>query len=152
MTRPLLFLAVLAVLAIIACGDPASPEQDDLTRAEARWAATGLNARGYVLQQQRACFCPDAQTVYTVTVRGGDVVLVSDPTTGLTLTADHNARFRTVPALFEEIRAAMRGPAVLLEVSYDPQRGFPRVVSLDRIPAAADDEVTYATSSVTPAP
>ena len=143
----------LLLAGLLACGGDGigGPEATQLARAERLWNRSGVGARSYTMQQRRVCFCLDGDMFFEITVSGGTISRVVHASTGEPLPASFHARFRTVEALFAEIQAAT-GRGVLTGVEYDPTLGYPARVSLDPIPAAADDEVTYITRNVLPKP
>lgn len=146
--------AALLLAAAPACGDdggPTQPQRLDLAAAEARWAATRPAGDRYTMRQRRLCYCPSIDP-HTVRVEGGRIVSVVNDATGELLDADQRSWFRTVPELFDEVRRAIGQRGVLQSVSYHDTMGYPTRLSLDPVPMAIDDEVTWETSSVAPIP
>ena len=83
---------------------------------------------------------------------GGGVTSVVHASTGVALPPSQHEWFRTVPALFAEMRSASARTDVLKEVAFDPALGYPTAVSLDPVAGMADDEVAYHTRNVTRKP
>jgi hypothetical protein len=141
-----LCLALVAVLAACTKTPPASAGADDPHRAA--WNAAGLTNYSWKVNLQ--CFCPKIR--YTVTVVDGkptDVILDGEPTDigskrleGLPL---------TVNDLFERIDEAHAKDAVEVDVTYDPDLGYPAHLYVDISRNAADEEIDYTVTSFEPA-
>ena len=144
-------ISLLLLLAgALSCGDDgiAGPGSTELARAESRWNRSGIGAGSYTMHQFLSCFCLDAGTVYEITVSDNAIIRVVHAASGAELPASQYGRFRTVTALFDEIRVAIVRGNVLTAALYDPALGYPATVSLDRVPEAVDDEVSYVTRNV----
>lgn len=135
-----------------ACNNPAqppSPELVALNAAEARWQSARSASNSYSMQQQVSCFCPTGGTTFEVFVTNGVVSRARSVQTGADVQSALLTMFRTIDALFAEVRNALRVAGTLRSVVYDESAGFPTTVSLDPIRAAVDDEVIYLTRRVT---
>lgn len=57
----------------------------------------------------------------------------------------------TVPEMFAQIADALESPdSGEVDVTYDPERGFPRSASVDRIRMAIDDEISWTADRLRP--
>lgn len=146
-------MSVTCAFAMAACGDDGltSPGSDELARAVGQWNRGGLDRTTYLMRQQRQCFCIDGAVVYQLTVTQNVITDAVNVATGAHLAAAERSRLRTVSQLFDEVRAGLVSTNVLRSVTYDPTLGYPTRLSLDPVPSAVDDEVTYLTSGVQPA-
>ncbi len=123
-------------------GEPAerSPELD---AARQRWEDAGLDAYQFTLQ--RICFCPmpDYTGPFEVTVRHGtlDTVLLEGA-----VVADE--RGMTVDDLFALIEDAYEREAESVDVTFDPDLGYPTSISIDYSSLMADEEMGYRVSGL----
>lgn len=132
--------------ALAGCGGDLSGigEIGSLSRAQARWQASGLT--DYDFTFQRSCFCEFRGPVL-VTVRQGAVQSATIIATGEALTTAELARVPTVDGLFE-IAAHALADADRQSVRYDPVLGYPRVIDVDWIATAVDDEESLLASDL----
>ena len=100
-----------------------------LAANQALWLQKG--PKDYVLTIERQCFCPSAQ--YEITVGNG--VVGSVTRNGVAVApAEVQSLPKTVPELFAVV--AGLPPDAAVTVSYDPDLGFPTLISVDPIPNA----------------
>lgn len=142
--RGILGLALLAAVAGCDGNFAGVGEIGDLSRARARWQASGLT--DYDFTFQRACFCEFRGPVL-VTVRQGVVQSATIIATGEALTATELERVPTVDGLFE-IAAHAATAADRVSVRYDPVLGYPTLIDVDWIANAVDDEESLLASGV----
>ena len=138
--------ALLGLLAasLAACESPLSPtELCALARAEARWAARGFE--NYVIEERQACFCPAEVTQWArVEVLSGKVDRVTVVESGVEVPAAQRGGFPTVEQVFRTIRTGSTQDWVNDVVAdFDPQLGFPTLVSLIPKPGVLDAGITY---------
>lgn len=137
--RYALLLAISVPMAIGCSEGPTEMMRSDLDRAEARWASTYGNA-SYTMVQQKSCFCivPTGAkiTVVNNVVTAGETLQATRP-----LTVQEQQYFMTVPQIFAYIRETLALKDARVDVTYDPVSGYPRTLSTDPYPAAADDEL-----------
>jgi hypothetical protein len=89
------------------------------------------------MRVQHTCFCPEQYTrPRTVIVRGGKLVQA----------AKEVRDFATVGRLFAIVQHAIDAKVVVLGVSYDAKRGFPRSISVNRSFQIVDEESGYGAS------
>jgi hypothetical protein len=150
MVRP---LTVIGALTLAACDTPIAPSpldgaSKDLAAARRTWATQGLLS--YRFRFQRLCFCaPDAVAPLSVVVTRNRVISVTRAESGTPVTPDSSLPL-TVERLFDEIERAIHEKAASLNVRYDPLRGYPLSIDIDRDERVADEEVYYRASDLTP--
>ncbi len=121
---------------------PAAPRSPDLDAARQRWADAGLDA--YRMTLQRSCFCPeDYRGPFEVTVRDGAVA--SARFDGATVDPE---RVVTVDGLFGLIEDAYERGAERVDVTFDPELGYPTELYIDVSSQMADEEVGYTVSDL----
>ena len=156
-------LAVLVVLAQVAgcatsqptpepvpeLGPPVLPSgeaaarPDALDEAMARWETAGFEA--YQMTLRRSCFCPspDYTGPFDVTVRDGEIEAVR--LEGAEVDAE---RALTVGDLFDLLEEAYERGAVTVNVTFDPEAGYPTELYIDYDERMADEEIGYTVSDV----
>lgn len=118
----------------------------ELERQQAKWARQHITS--YRLTYRRDCFCGAEFTTPTeIEVRGGVIVTARYAERDDPIPDYVQAHLPTVESLFAIIADAIDGEADLLEVTYDPGRGYPRRIAIDSRFNTADDEVTHSVSS-----
>ncbi|WP_420454637.1 DUF6174 domain-containing protein [Rubrivirga sp.] len=129
-----------------ALGGAPAERSPDLDAARARWADAGLDA--YAMTLQRICFCPspDYTGPFAVVVRDGAVESVR-----LDGAAVDDERGATVADLFDLIDEAYEKGAAAVDVTYDPEMGYPTSVGIDYDARMADEEIAYRVSDLRPA-
>lgn len=157
---PFALLAALAALCcalalLPACRESTSSRSRmfaELDAARDRWEDAGLTS--YAVTQRRICFCPPPHA-WTVVVTGSGpqfVDSVDDPggsdLTGRALEQIALDQAVSVEGLFDWIEDQLGG-AGTIDVTYDPDLGYPATISADPIPGAADDEISWELSEVT---
>lgn len=143
--------ALLGVLLLVgACTDPTGPEEARLTAAQRRWESTRPASNSYTMQQRVVCFCVTGATPFQVTVTSGTVARAVNLTNGESMAPTLLSIFRTVDELFAEAREGLKREGVVKSLAFDATLGYPTTLSLDPLPNAVDDEVTYITSNLTP--
>lgn len=80
-----------------------------------------------------------------IEVLNGQVVAMTD-NTGQAITAadrdyDYFSRYATFDCLFSALQSSLDGKADQITAVYHPGYGFPTRITIDRIKAAADDEL-----------
>lgn len=140
--------ATLLAASLAACADPAGP--GTLQSNRAKWEAAG--PASYTYRLQRTCFCilEDVQPV-RITVQSGAVTAVTSATTGDALPPDEAALFQiTIDSLFNWVETAAGGAADAVTAEYDATLGYPRMVSIDYVKNAVDDEIAFSALLLTP--
>jgi hypothetical protein len=113
----------------------------DLVAARALWNTNGVS--DYEVVTRTLCFCVGANERFRYTVRGNVVTSVVRVSTGaVDSLAIATTRMPPVENAFDLLDKAVREEAAHLEVSYDNQWGFPRMLSIDFATSVADDEIT----------
>lgn len=136
----LLLLAAALVLAAPACREDDDPDRrSDFRAHRTLWRAQGLDDYDFVLR--RACFCPPALSYPTrVEVRDGAVVAATGIESGEPVPVED---VPTIDDLFDIIESALDDDWELVEVTYDPELGFPAAATLDPGGGVVDAGVDY---------
>lgn len=141
-------LAALALLgAAASCSDVTGPRKQitqDLHAAHDRWRAQKLHTYAFTLQ--RSCFCVNVHPLY-VFVQNDTVAGVLDLETGAQVDPQLG---ETVEGLFTFVQSALDSRAAVLQVQYDPVRGYPTQIDYDGSTQIADDELSLHASDVHP--
>ncbi|MCP3939786.1 MAG: hypothetical protein GY708_30965 [Actinomycetia bacterium] len=121
-----------------------SSDEQALEAALQRWAAT--DTASYSIVYQHNCFCPMEEIA--VVVVDGKVVSAKGE-------AGVEPQFArqpmTVDDMFDEIRTAIDGGAAAIDVSYDPDLGYPTNYWIDEALNIADEEHGITVFELTPA-
>jgi len=133
-------LYLLAGLLLLACEKDSS--EPEYIQYQARWQSYQFSS--YLMKQSLQCYCPGGGTLMNVTVENNRITEVKTPE-GVVLSAAQQGLYKTVDELFEIIRNTDPGKVEKLEVTYDPQYGYPSLVYIDRSKAIADEETGYRT-------
>ena len=137
-----------AAVTVGACDGPTAPERK-LQAARLKWERTRPAA--YTITVARFCFCTqEGSGPVIVSVRDGVVESRTYVDNGAAVAPTDAGNFPTVDGLFEVIEDARRQGAYAINVTYDPARGFPVVISIDYERATADDELTYRATNFQP--
>lgn len=141
-------MAGLTLLVGASCGliTGSDDKESELRRAELRWSRSGV--QDYQVVVQYLCFCGYTRPV-RLTVRSGNVVSRVDAETGQPVPS-FGENVRDIAGLFDLIREAMGQNAYRLDVTYDPEYGFPTLIDIDYIQHAVDDELRVTTSGFQP--
>jgi hypothetical protein len=139
-SRPLLLLAAALLFAPLACREDDDPERRrDFHAHRTLWQTLELDDYDFVLR--RACFCPPALSYPTrVEVRDGAVVAATGIESGESVPVDE---VPTIDDLFDIIESALEDEWELVDVTYDPERGFPTAATLDPGGGVVDAGVDY---------
>ncbi len=131
---------LLPLLLWAACDSEQDERLDRLHASRSVWLDAALP--DYEFTWQRMCFCPLLPPV-RVLVDGNAIVRVADAETSAPLPADRHDDFPTIDALFDELEELIRRDPHRLEVTYDPELGYPSSVSVDIDERIADEEFSY---------
>lgn len=113
--------------------------------AESRWQQHKPEHYAYTLQ--RSCFCPpDAIKPVEIRVFRGKVQQATVLPDGTPLPAERQDTALTIDDLFAKVQDAIDRKAASLEVTYDPQYGFPTRISIDYERMMADEELSLSAS------
>jgi hypothetical protein len=152
-SRPLRYAAPLVAALLLTSCDVlgitlgGSGRRSELERQHAKWASQNITA--YRFTYRRECFCGTALTSSTeIEVRGGAIVTAHYAERDDPIPTYVQTNLPTVETLFAIIADAIDREADLLEVTYDPMRGYPRRIAIDYRFNTADDEVTHVVSSL----
>lgn len=127
------------------------PVEGDLEERKAQWEGEGLEDYDFVMSI--VCFCPaELGRPVEVSVRGGEVVGLVDRASGEPLPDNFRTFYPTIDELFALLEQAIAAGAEIVQVTYDPDLGYPREAFVDRSTMIADEEVRYRVSELAPAP
>lgn len=149
MRRYLLVTAILVVAALLA-GAFLGPLvfKSPLTSAEERWYFSPRS--DYTMTLEGQCFCPWGET-YTVTVRGNQPTHIVRAHGGRALSLRDARAFGTpltVDDLFTLTHALIaKYGSQNVEVTYDPEWGYPVTIQTGGDADAIDDEISVAVTS-----
>ncbi len=137
--------SLLLFSALAGCSDLFSPSSKSrLDENREKWRAQGLTTYTFTLSQ--FCFCAINGPV-RVFVSNGAVLNATQISNGQAL----DTRFASsIESLFDFIERGIAKHSAVLDVTYDPARGYPVRIVSDGSKSAADDEVTYEVSDVSP--
>lgn len=133
-----IFIFAIALL-LAACSTATEYDQN-----LAKWQAANVSHYQYDLVI--GCFCPFYQDMpLTIEVKDGEVVSITSAD-GTLLDASNPSyqyylEYASLDLLFAELKSE-QAEAEEVIVTYDPQYGFPAEISIDRIKAAVDDELS----------
>jgi hypothetical protein len=120
----------------------AAERASELAAARERWQVEG--ADDYVMDVELTCFCPAG--VYRVSVRDGEVADARQLTSA---TAASGVRLDlSVEGLFAQAEEHLG--ASVLDVEYDVRSGYPKVLRIDPLANAIDDEVDFRVQAYMP--
>ena len=142
MVKPL-FLAMLVIAAWPGRQTTPSPSPvpplEELARAEARWQK--MKPSAYEFDVEVRCFCPGVmEKAVTFRVRGTDVQPAQE------LAADARRTYgyyETVEKLFAAIRRSLAAGQYKVDITYDPDLGYPTKAAIDPKQYVADDELYF---------
>jgi len=110
-----------------------------------RWDRQGIEAYSFV--QVSICEClPSFAGPVRIRVEEGVITHVERSLTGEAVEGGIWDQWRTLDGLFAEIANAIDWRVAYLDVDYDPGRGFPVRVEVDRSAQTADDEMVIQVS------
>jgi len=120
-------------------------EQKALNDHMALWQRSNFASYQYVFRKQ--CFCGPLDDIVVV-VLNGQVSQAYHLMSGIYLSAQELAYVLSIEQLFSTIQDAIDRKAFKLNVTYDPQLGFPQFISIDYSQNVADDEIAYTARNV----
>ena len=137
------FIPVAACLLGSSCGilDPDS-RLDELESHREQWHEADI--QDYSMEFRASCFCGGEFTeLVTVEVLQDTIRSVTVVSTGLPVEHMPIDAWLTVEDLFAAVEQAILGDADELQVTYDPELGYPEFVFIDREEMAIDEEMGY---------
>jgi hypothetical protein len=126
---------------------PHISDQWTLTRNQQRWTTAQLTHYRYILEP--VCFCPPDDTrPVTIEVTNGTVNSIRYLDDGTAAKPDIFDKYATIDKLFALLQDALDQPDSRLNISYDPQLGYPSKAAIDYLPNAIDDEFYFRVRNV----
>jgi hypothetical protein len=128
------------------------PVSDSVLQASlGRWSDAHVVSYRYRFRWN--CYCTqDYVRMVDITVTRGVVVSVTDAQTGVPLSDQAAANYRTIDGLFDFVRGAVDGSVASVNGAFDPTLGYPSLVSVDYAANTADDEKGFQIFSLMPSP
>jgi hypothetical protein len=139
-------LALVLPLLLAGCGvvdneDFWETERDRLERNAQLWASTAPAHYSFILE--RVCFCGTEVTRRVrIVVLGGSVTSRTYVDGNQPVSARWHDLFPAMEGIFQIVRDALDRRAAEFEAQYDPDRGYPRIVEIDYLKNAIDEELT----------
>lgn len=146
------FLSALLMSAVLGCSNQSEFEKriKSLEESQAKWSA--VKTPSYSYEYNQVCFCLYVGEV-KVLIDDNSVIAVLDLETDEELTVEQNGKtitmlnaypemFYTIDELFEELKDAAKD-ADELDLTFNPEYGYPTETFIDYYKEAIDDEITY---------
>jgi hypothetical protein len=135
-------ILMLFMLGLAACS-MSSPTLE----SRALWNSKNLSSYSYTLQ--RSCFCPlEITKAVRLEVRGGSLSSVKYVDTGTDVAENFRPNIFKVESFFDLIDSTQAKGGKVDGLKFDATLGYPTQMSLDPIPLAADDEISYQLSDL----
>lgn len=143
----------MLVALLAACSSSTGPSSlVDLERARSRWE--GRSFADYTFETRRDCFCtPELTGPVRITVVNDSIASVIDISTDSVIPYPAAGNWYTVDDLFVVIDSAIQHQATSsIDVTYDPDLGYPTTLEINPRPDLADAGVRYTITLLVPAP
>jgi hypothetical protein len=136
---------LLAACDIVSGEDVWEVEEDRLARNAQLWSTSRPARYSFILQ--RVCFCGTEVTQRVlIEVADGAVTSRTYVDGDQPVPAQWHDLFPDMEGVFDVVRDAVERRAAVLDVQYDPDRGYPRSVIIDYVENAVDEELTLRVS------
>ena len=137
-------LGFVVALVLSGCSDALGPgnNRSQLDANRQKWQARGF--RDYSVTMRILCFCPETSPL-NVTVLGDSVMSATRVSDGKPVDA---RQVPTINKLFDFIDRAITERAVTIDVTYDPELGYPRQIVYDKSLDFVDEEITYTVTNM----
>jgi len=137
------FFLLLVSLLFLTCKKSDLESLTPFEQNKRKWEA--LEVESYTFSFQISCFCPSEFTLpKQVKVVNNTITHVN----GVAYDKDTNWDIRTIDQLFDIIADAEKKDAHVLEVKYDPNKGYPTSIFIDYDEMIADEEVGYTLANI----
>lgn len=145
---PLGGLVVALLFSSVGCGGGGSvdstSEAGKLSTARATWFASGTRSYRFTITRS-AFLVPEYVGPAKVTVTNGVVTKV-EPAGSNSIAAGAFDNCDTIEELFARAQGGIETDGATVNGTYDAITGVPKTISIDPIPMAADDEISYIVS------
>ena len=108
----------------------------------ALWVSLGIH--DYAVDQSRDCFCAEERGPVRLTVRSGHILSVMRLSDSALVPLADASLFRTIDSLFSVIRTTQDS----IVVSYNPDYGYPEVLTINPQQIPVDGGIVYRTSDL----
>lgn len=133
----------LLVFLLLSCSKEKSETSGDFELNKNKWEALAIDSYSYTFEI--SCFCIREFTQpKAVQVVNGELKMVN----GLPYNKDEHSGILTIDQLFNVIEKAQKDNVHTLEVTYDPEKGYPATVYIDWEAMIADEEMGYYVSDL----
>lgn len=138
----LLLMLFLPSLLLMSCHQSKvyDDEISDLDKNEKLWLDHQIT--NYQINTRVICFCMMTDEI-TIVVENNEIARAFFTQSGVFLNEQQLEQLLTIEEHFELIREAYSQDADHINVSYDPNFGFPTQIDVDYSYSIADDEFTY---------
>ncbi len=120
------------------------------TDNRAKWEAALQNSDGQIeYTRQQSCFCLyDVVRPMNVTEQNGEIIAANYADTGEAVPENIRENLASVSDIFDRLYNAYQSNAERIDVSYDPDYGYPSSVYIDQSSMIADEEMSYRISDM----
>ena len=133
----------LLAFLLLSCSEEKIEPLNDFELSKNKWEALAVDSYSYTFQI--SCFCRREATLpKAVQVVNGKIVKVD----GASYDEDEHWGVQTIDQLFDLIEEAEKDKVHRLEAEYDPDKGYPTSVYIDRELMMADEEMGYYVSAL----
>ncbi len=139
----------LSLLAGTGCSSGSSENttsQETLNLARAAWASTGITT--YSFTMLRSCLCTGGTQIARVEVVNGNIVSLTDETTGAPVTAPSDTLFRTFVGLFDLTQDILDRNPDAVTLRWQSQLGHPVDIFANFEFQRVDDDLNIKISDV----
>lgn len=129
---------------------PKTNVPEDFTANQQKWQSfAGDPEASLSYTTQQSCFCPSEFTrPMNITEFGGEITSATYADTGEAVPDNIRQSLQTVDERFEQLGNAYENGAAQVNVTYDPQFGYPTSVFIDQSELIADEEISYSISNL----
>lgn len=140
MGRVLRYCGIAAVIVLtLGLGQCPVSQLGVLEEKRGLWESLAIDDYRYTFR--RSCFCiPDAVRPVIVQVIDGETESIVDADTMEPVDNTFFDDWRTIDLIFDRLQSTLESATGTVQVTYDPDFGFPATVSADPIRGAIDDE------------
>jgi hypothetical protein len=141
-------IALLLFLLLVSCQKSSEPVRQ--ATLDSVVVATDSTAQGYVLEQQRGCFCPDNPGLVRLKVINEEIVEGIVAGSGEPLDEQTLKWYKSIGDLNTFVKKLKQSDPAVLNLKYDTVLGYiyPSYIFVDRDRELADEEIVYETRLV----
>ncbi len=128
------------LIALLAGATHADTSRQDFTAARQVWDTAGIHDYQFTLAQH--CFCP-AEEAIRIVVRQDAVASARYTPSGQSVNSDRLNSLPSLSAIFQKIEDGYARNAASIQLSLNPEYGYPERVFIDYTTMIADEELIY---------